>query len=38
MNNKYQDKFGYPIERTKGKVRPFMAAGFRTSSGTRRSA
>jgi uncharacterized protein len=26
MNNKYQDKFGYPIERTKGKVRPFMAA------------
>jgi len=26
MNNKYQDKFGYPIGRTKGKVRPFMAA------------
>jgi PPOX class probable FMN-dependent enzyme len=26
MNNKYQDRFGYPIERTKGKVRPFMAA------------
>ena len=25
MNNKYQDKFGYPIGRTKGKVRPFMA-------------
>jgi len=26
MNNKYQDKFGYPIGRTKEKVRPFMAA------------
>ena len=25
MNSKYQDKFGYPVERTKGKVRPFMA-------------
>jgi len=26
MNNKYQDKFGYPIGWTKVKVRPFMAA------------
>jgi len=26
MSTKYQDKFGYPVERTKGKVRPFMAA------------
>lgn len=26
MNSKYQDKFGYPVERTKGKVRSFMAA------------
>jgi predicted pyridoxine 5'-phosphate oxidase superfamily flavin-nucleotide-binding protein len=25
MNNKYQNKFGYPAERTKGKVRPTMA-------------
>ena len=25
MSTKYQDKFGHPIERTKGKVRPFMA-------------
>ena len=25
MNNKYQEKFGYPAERTKGKVRPYMA-------------
>lgn len=24
MNNKYQDKFGYPVERTAGKVRPHM--------------
>ena len=24
MNNKYQEKFGYPVERTKGKVRPAM--------------
>ncbi len=26
MTNKYQDKFGYPVERTKGKVKPVMAA------------
>jgi uncharacterized protein len=26
MKNKYQDKFGYPAERTKGKVKPTMAA------------
>ena len=26
MENKYQDKFGYPAERIKGKVRPVMAA------------
>ena len=26
MTNKYQDKFGYPVEHTKGKVRPPMAA------------
>src|SRR5580765_1490211 len=26
MSTKYQDKFGYPVERTKGKVRPHMAA------------
>jgi hypothetical protein len=26
MSRKYQEKFGYPIERTKGKVRPSMAA------------
>ena len=26
MINKYQDKFGYPLERTKGKVKPAMAA------------
>jgi uncharacterized protein len=25
MSTKYQDKFGHPIERTKAKVRPFMA-------------
>lgn len=25
MQNKYQDQFGYPIPRTAGKVRPFMA-------------
>jgi len=25
MSSKYQQKFGYPIERTKGKVRPSMA-------------
>lgn len=25
MESKYQDKFGYPVERTKGKVRPYMA-------------
>ena len=25
MSTKYQQKFGYPIERTKGKVRPSMA-------------
>ena len=24
MNNKFQEKFGYPVERTKGKVRPRM--------------
>jgi PPOX class probable FMN-dependent enzyme len=24
-NNKYQEKFGYPVERTMGKVRPAMA-------------
>ena len=24
MENQYQEKFGYPIERTKGKVRPAM--------------
>ena len=24
MDNKFQEKFGYPIERTKGKVRPTM--------------
>ena len=35
MSTKYQDKFGYPVERTKGKVRPHMARGFRTLSGTR---
>ena len=27
MSTKYQDKFGYPVERTKGKVRPHMAVG-----------
>jgi PPOX class probable FMN-dependent enzyme len=26
MENKFQDKFGYPAERTRGKVRPTMAA------------
>lgn len=26
MKNKYQDKFGYPAERTQGKVKPAMAA------------
>jgi PPOX class probable FMN-dependent enzyme len=26
MTNKYQDKFGHPAERTKGKVRSYMAA------------
>src|SRR5918999_1777813 len=26
VEQKYQDKFGYPVERTKGKVRPYMAA------------
>ena len=26
MENKYQNKFGYPVERTAGKVRPTMAA------------
>ncbi len=26
MENKYQNKFGYPAERIKGKVRPVMAA------------
>jgi len=26
MSSKYQAKFGFPVERTKGKVRPFMAA------------
>ena len=26
MKNKYQEKFGYPVERTKGKVKPAMAA------------
>jgi len=25
MENKYQEKFGYPAERTKGKVRSYMA-------------
>ena len=25
MDNRYQEKFGYPVERTKGKVRPHMA-------------
>src|SRR2546426_8703444 len=25
MENKYQDKLGYPAERTKGKVKPTMA-------------
>jgi PPOX class probable FMN-dependent enzyme len=25
MDNKYQEKFGYPVERTAGKVRPYMA-------------
>jgi PPOX class probable FMN-dependent enzyme len=25
MGNNYQEKFGYPAERTKGKVRPYMA-------------
>jgi predicted pyridoxine 5'-phosphate oxidase superfamily flavin-nucleotide-binding protein len=25
MKNKYQDKFGYPVPRTAGKVRPLMA-------------
>ena len=25
MDNKYQEKFGYPADRTKGKVRPYMA-------------
>jgi hypothetical protein len=32
MSTKYQDKFGHPVERTKGKVLPFMAVGFRISS------
>jgi PPOX class probable FMN-dependent enzyme len=26
VEKKYQDKFGYPVERTKGKVRSYMAA------------
>ena len=26
MNTKYQEKFGYPVERTAGKVRPVMVA------------
>jgi PPOX class probable FMN-dependent enzyme len=26
VENKYQDKFGHPVERTKGKVRSYMAA------------
>lgn len=26
MKNKYQEKFGYPVERAQGKVRPAMAA------------
>ena len=26
MSTTYQEKFGYPVERTKGKVRPHMAA------------
>ncbi len=26
MTNKYQDKFGHPAERTRGKVRPYMEA------------
>jgi PPOX class probable FMN-dependent enzyme len=26
VENKYQNKFGYPVERTRGKVRPTMAA------------
>jgi len=26
MTNKYQGTFGYPLEHTKGKVRPAMAA------------
>ena len=25
MDSKYQEKFGHPVERTKGKVRPYMA-------------
>jgi hypothetical protein len=25
-DNKYQEKFGFPVERTKKKVRPVMAA------------
>ena len=25
MDNNYQEKFGYPAERTRGKVRPYMA-------------
>ena len=25
MDNKYQEKFGYPVERTQGKIRPYMA-------------
>jgi uncharacterized protein len=26
MESKFQEKFGHPVERTKGKVRPYMAA------------
>lgn len=29
MNTTYQEKFGYPVERTKGKVRPYMAEWIR---------
>ena len=32
MSKKYQDKFGYPVEHTKGKVRPAMPVGYSSSS------
>ena len=38
MENKYQEKFGYPAERTAGKVRAYMAEWIQSSSGSRRFA